>query len=256
MSVFRRALTTAAAAALALGIASPALAADTTPPTGVFSVDHTQDYVGGVVNAVAVTVTRMGVSDDTSSPANITQEIDPGDGSGYVAWGPDITHQLDYIAAGTYHPTVRLTDEAGNPAIIDLPTITVTMDSSKPTIHIAWPSPAQRSHVRAWPVVHGTAFDTGSGARTAIVIVLERRAGIWYGYDYSTRRWSKGYANLQKTLTTTDVWPAFPDVAAGKWQAPRIAGLRKGTLLVQARSYDKVGNLSAQTRISQVLTKA
>ena len=255
MSVFRRALTAAAAAALAMGIASPALAADTTPPTGVFSADHTHDFVGGVVSAVTVTVTRMGVSDDTSAPENIAQEIDPGDGSGYVAWGSDITHQLQYTAAGVYHPTVRLTDEANNSSIIDLPAITVTADWSKPTVHIARPVPAMRPHVRGWQVVHGTSYDTGSGPSTTIVIVLERRSGIWYGYDYSTRRWSKGFADLRKTLTTTDVWPAFAEVSSGAWHAPRIAGLRKGTLLVQARSYDKVGNLSAQTRVTQVLSK-
>ncbi|GAB4008397.1 hypothetical protein [Nocardioides ultimimeridianus] len=256
MSMLRRALTTAAAAALAVGVASPALAADTTPPTGTYVVDHTHGYVGAAVSAVAINVTRTAVSDDTSTAANITQEIDPGDGSGYVAWGATATHELDYHAAGTYHPMVRLTDEAGNPAVIALPTITVTSDSTKPTIHISKPALAMRPHVSAWQVVHGTAHDTGSGVGMVIVVVLERRAGIWYGYDYSTRKWSKGFADLQKTLTTTDVWPAFPKVSStGAWKAPKIAGLRKGTLLIQAHAFDKVGNMSAQAKVSQLLTK-
>ncbi|GAA2648374.1 ExeM/NucH family extracellular endonuclease [Paractinoplanes durhamensis] len=76
--------------------------ADSTAPTGTFTVAPTAVWAG---QKVTITVTA---TDDVTPAASITKAVNWGDGT------TDALTEHVYTAAGTYTPTVTLTDQAGN----------------------------------------------------------------------------------------------------------------------------------------------
>ena len=82
--------------------------------------------------------------------------------------------------------------------------------------------------------------------------MAEKRGGTWYAYDFSKRKWLKGYSSLDKTLNKTKARAAFMTVtAAGNWRTPRIRSLTKGTLHVEAFAVDDAFNFSLARPVTQ-----
>ncbi|GAB2595654.1 hypothetical protein Aab01nite_25820 [Paractinoplanes abujensis] len=103
--VYRRALPALFAASLAVGIASPALAAGE-PPTGTYALNTNAVWAGQ-----SVTLTQSALADDDTEPANISRVISWGDGTaaqtaeaGSTSW----THK--YATTGSFTVSVTLND--------------------------------------------------------------------------------------------------------------------------------------------------
>jgi len=97
---------------------------DLTAPTGSFSL---------VQAARDVTVTQNALSDDVSAPASITRVVNWDDGTPTETWGSSGTIAHTYPLTGIWHPTVTLTDAAGNSSAPIPLGVAVLGDSAPPT---------------------------------------------------------------------------------------------------------------------------
>lgn len=98
---------------------------DLVPPTGSFSVTVEE-------NTGNATLTRTAVSDDVTAAGTIQQVVDWGDGSAPETVTGDVTPHTYEVGPAVYHPTVTLTDEAGNSAVLPLGP-TPVKDAAPPT---------------------------------------------------------------------------------------------------------------------------
>lgn len=97
---------------------------DLTAPTGTFAVSR--------VDRTA-TVTQTALSDDVSGPGAIVRAIDWDQGAGFEPWASGTSVQHTYPAGKhAYHPRVRLTDAAGNTAVLALAGVAID-DTDAPT---------------------------------------------------------------------------------------------------------------------------
>lgn len=106
---------------------------DLTAPAGTFQLSRTgQD----------VTVTQTALTDDLSGQADIARVVDWKDGSAPQAWtsGTQIGHR--YSALGLWHPTVTLTDAAGNTAEQPLGVVVIGDEQAPTGAYAATPSAA------------------------------------------------------------------------------------------------------------------
>ncbi len=108
---------------------------------------------------------QAALADDLRSADHIARSVDWGDGSALEAWTTGTTIDHVYAVAGTYTPTVTITDEAGNSAVVDASEVTVAADTTAPALTIA--KPGKPTSVRAWKHVHGLDSDTGVGVAYA-----------------------------------------------------------------------------------------
>jgi hypothetical protein len=234
---------------------------DFTAPTGRFAfVSPTTAWTNGAESAVFF-LRQQQLSDNVTRTRRIDVEVDPGDGTGPVAWadGADFedagVFDLAYRRAGTFHPTVLVTDAAGNTRTIALPTVTVRFDGVAPRITITAPAAARRHHVGAWQVLRGTAADPGSGQLFFVVAVWQQRQHRWYAYSFDTGRWQKGQRSLSATLESTPVGPMFQTASGPRsWRTPRIHGLTRGALHVRVFASDAAGN-EVEVRHTERLTR-
>ena len=219
--------------------------ADTTAPTGSYSANKTSAWA----RWTTVTVKQLAIADDLSQPGNITQTIDWGDGTVTPWTGTLVRHQ--YSAAGSYAPTVTLTDEAGNASTpITTSAITVKADTVAPTVRLVLPKP--RTSVRSWRTMKGRAGDVGTGVATVRAKLVEKRATGWYAYHPKAGTWQhvSSKAVAWKKAGTKTVKPT----ATRTWSMP-VRRLSRGLLLVKFSAVDHVGNVRAWQLHQQQLTR-
>lgn len=244
---YRLNVRTTTATATAASYPFTAIGLDTTAPTGTYTLNRTSGYMTvdfgeddemPAVGAPFV-VTQTGLSDDTTAAAAVTRAVLAGDGSPAQPWTGTGPFTLVYSTAGTFHPTVRLTDEFGNARDVALPTVTAKEDKTDPRVRIT--VPAKATKIASWKRIRGTATDTGTGVAGIVAFAVQKRGKVWYEYDFGKETWVKGYTDLNKTLVKLDgtVQPALMEPkSSGTWQTPSIVGLRKGKLHVEALAYD------------------
>jgi hypothetical protein len=222
---------------------------DTTAPTGAFTVAPGTAWAA----FTAVTVTQTALGDDYSPNTGITRSVDWGDGAVTSDWSGADTISHVYTTAGTFSPTVTLTDEAHNPSAA-LPTsdVTVTLDSAAPVLKLVLPSALHS--VKAWKTLRGKATDApGTGVKRVSLRAVEKRGTAWYGYRPATKTWVKAatragaYQKGRAFTLTTD--------AQNRWSAT-LAGLRKGTLIYKVSATDRVKNVSATLTHKATLTRS
>lgn len=200
-----------------------------------------------------VTLTQVGtVSDDLSQPQNIQRTVHWGDQTTTVLAKGAMTAKHVYAAAGTFTPTVTLTDEAKRVSDpIALSAVTVKADTVAPRANLIKPR-LRRTAVRSWVRLHGRGSDVGgTGVRNVAVRIIENRAGIWYAYRAGTHSWVKAGRQARALRMSR---PALVHPQKGVWTY-RLPGLRKGTLLVKVWGTDMVGNVSKPLTYKQLLTR-
>ncbi|MGH3472977.1 MAG: hypothetical protein ACRDPG_13165, partial [Nocardioidaceae bacterium] len=160
--------------------------ADTTPPTGTFTVSPPKAWA----KWTRVTVTQTALDDNVSDQANISRVVLWADGT-TQPWttGTTLTHV--YKAGGTFAPVVTITDQAGNAAQISTAAVAVRVDSVAPWTRSTPPKHAVRS-VRSWTTLRGRARDAGTGVRVVRVRAIEKRGSVWYSYRPLRRVWVRG----------------------------------------------------------------
>ncbi|WP_239138333.1 ExeM/NucH family extracellular endonuclease [Actinoplanes regularis] len=101
--------------------------ADTTAPTGSYSVNAADVWTGQTV-----TLTQSALTDDVSTAEEITQVVNWGDGSAtetLTAGSKAATHK--YAGAGNFTITVTITDKAGNSASVSGGAVTAVAQTGK-----------------------------------------------------------------------------------------------------------------------------
>ena len=219
-----------------------AIALDRTAPTATYTINHTSAYLtypdGNFLadQSATFTITQTSLSDAA------TRKVALGDGSAQKTWSSGSQFTLTYTKAGTFTPHVYVTDAYGNTATVDLPAVHVLVDATDPVLSVQIPSPSNL--ISSWRVVRGTSTDAGTGVVLTGAVVAEKRGSIWYAYNFHKRTWVKGYTRLGKTLNRKAV-PAFMlPTYTGAWHTPKIRGLRKGPLHVEAIAIDQNFNVS------------
>ncbi len=221
---------------------------DKTPPTGTFTTGPAKVWAG----LTTVNLTQTALSDDFSPPSYLLRWINWGDGSAVEPWVTSISATHLYAAAGSYTPQVVLKDEAGNTGQVAAQGVVVSADTVRPVVTVKVPKKAIADEVGSWKRVLGTATDTqGTGVAGVSVRAIEKRTAGWFFYKATTKTWVKA-------ATKAKAWKRAKPVAAkvdakGAWVA-RLAGLRKGTLIVRATATDVAGNVSAPVSRKAVLT--
>jgi hypothetical protein len=220
---------------------------DTTAPTGAFATAPGKAWAA----FTPVTVSQSALNDDFTPADMITRSVDWGDGSAPTAWTSGTTTQHVYVTAGSFVPTVTITDEAGNHLDVVTSAVTVKTDSAAPVLKLLLPSAVHS--VKAWKTLRGTATDApGTGVKRVSLRAVEKRGAAWFGYRPATKTWVKAATKaraFQKgrafTLTTN---------AQNRWTAT-LAGLRKGALVYKVLATDQVANASATLTHKASLTK-
>ena len=187
------------------------------------------------------------------SPASaITRVVNWGDGTTttWAASAPVAKHV--YQAAGTFRPSVRLTDEIAKSTKVALPAVTVKKDTTAPAMRLAAPKTGLRM-VRSWKVLTGRAADAGVGMGKVRVRVVEKRGTIWYAYLPAKKSWVKGGSTRVAAMKRAGTARISP-WSSGRWQL-RLVNLRKGTLVIQYGAYDRALNATTNKVRKQLLTK-
>ena len=221
--------------------------ADTQAPTGTFSAGPPSGYAGWTT----ISVVQAALADDLSSADHIARAVDWGDGSALEAWTAGTTIDHVYAVAGTYTPTVTITDEAGNSAVVDASEVTVTADTTVPALTIA--KPGKPTSVRAWKHVHGLDSDTGVGVAYAKLKVVEKRHGAWFFYTFQGHAWTKAGTSKRAALGKATVKVLTLD-DLHRWSV-KARGLRKGYVVVRVVSADNVGNVAKHTAKHRLTTR-
>jgi hypothetical protein len=221
---------------------------DTLAPTGSYVADRSSAWASWT----RVALVEDDLSDNLSADADIARVVAWGDGTPATAWAAGTVARHVYATAGSYTPTVTLTDEGGN-ASSALPAseVVVTRDAVRPTVGLTVPR-TRKAHVGSWRTLRGKAADAQTGMRHVKVEVVEKRGSAWYGYRPGSKTWVKGGT---KAAGWRKARPAVVKPSAtGAWSS-KVAKLTKGTLVVRRAAVDNVGNASAWKSRKQVLTK-
>lgn len=221
--------------------------ADDRPPTGTFSIGPATGWARGT----RVTLTQTSLSDNKTPAGSIRRSVAWKDGSIAEVWsaGTTITHV--FRAAGSYTPTVTLTDLAGNSSTVTTAAVTLRADTAAPTARLL--RPAARSSAAAWRTLKGRDGDTGSGVAWVHVSVVERRGGAWYFYRPVSHSWVKAKSRAAALRRGHAARAVI--VGASRWTY-RLAALRKGTLVLRLVAGDHTGNRSHSLTYSQRLTRS
>ena len=223
-----------------------ALDPDDKPPTGSFSVGPATGWARGT----AVTLTQTSLSDNKTPAGSIRRSVDWKDGRGPVAWTSGATTSHVYGAAGSYAPTVTLTDLAGNSATLSTATVTLSADTKAPVVAVRRPS--HRSSATAWRTLRGRHSDVGSGTAWVHVFAIEKRGGAWYAYRVRTHSWVRA-GSRAAALRKSGAGRAT--ITSGTQWSYRLPGLRRGSLVVRLVARDRAGNTSRVHSYSQLLSR-
>lgn len=219
---------------------------DHLPPTGAFEATVSGWARWG---EIALKYTED-LADNFSASDKVTCTVAWGDGS-TDTWTGGATPTHEYDEAGTYEATVTLADEAGNTADAKVVTVEVKADTARPTVKLT--KPAKLKSVRAWKRLKGKASDVdGTGVRNVKVRIVEKRHGRWFAYKAPTRTWVKGGSTKATAFKRSR--PAKVVPVDGVWRY-RMAGLRKGSIVVKVKGTDNVGNPSKVRTYSQLLSR-
>ncbi|MGH3363087.1 MAG: hypothetical protein ACRDOW_00045 [Nocardioidaceae bacterium] len=221
---------------------------DETAPTGTFATAPQKAWA----KLTRVVLTQVEIGDNLSKDEDIKRLVDWKDGSAPVEWstGSTLTHR--YTVGGSFTPTVTLVDDAGNERTVDSSTVQVSVDATAPKATVK--KPRSKAAVRAWRTLRGTAKDgAGTGVRTVLVKVVEKRSGVWFAYRAPGKRWVRGGATKAAAMKRARPAVRRPG-ATGTW-AVKVAKLRKGVLVVRATAVDKVGNQSRPAVVRQRLSR-
>jgi len=221
---------------------------DDKPPSGTFTIGPATGWARGT----AVTITQTSLSDNKTPPGSIRRTVNWKDGSITAAWsaGTTITHV--YRTAGSYAPTVTLTDLAGNTATVTTSAVTIRSDTTTPTARLR--RPANRSSAAAWRVLKGRASDTVSGVAWVHVSAIERRGGAWYAYRATTHSWVKARTRVAALHTSRAGRAVLTGPGGHQWTF-HLPGVRRGALLVRVVAADHGANRSRPITYSQQLTR-
>ncbi|QWZ06426.1 PKD domain-containing protein [Nocardioides panacis] len=218
---------------------------DTRAPTGSFAVTPSV----GWTRYTGVVLSQTGLADDATAVGAIRRSVDWKDGHGPVAWPAGTTTSHAYTAPGSYAPTVTLTDQAGNSAVVATGQVTIRTDGTAPSAGLV--RPAHRSSAAAWRTLTGRVADAGTGVSFVHVRVVEKRGNAWYAYRPATHSWVKApskAAALRKSRAGAAVLSG-----SGRWTFT-LPGVRRGTLVVRVVAGDHVRNTSHVLTWSQHLT--
>lgn len=228
---------------------STVVVGDRTAPTGTFGAT-----ASGWARWTRIALTETTpVDDNFKDAANvITRTVDWGDGSSSDTWKGGVAPTHVYAAAGTYLPTVSLTDQAGNETVaIMANTVEVAADTVRPRVSLTKPT-TRRTWVRKWVTLHGKASDAATGVKVVKLRLVEKRGTTWYAYRTSTHRWVRGGTTQAAALRRATFAKVKPS-AKNKWSY-QVRGLRKGRFVVQVKALDNVKNVSRVRTVSQSLT--
>jgi hypothetical protein len=220
---------------------------DTAAPTGAYTTDVSSAWAR--FTPVSLTQTTA-PSDNFSAAADIKRTVDWGDGSATTDWSGTATPTHVYQTAGTFTPTVTLTDEAGNTTAAPASAVIVSADTAAPKVTVHKPLHPRR--VDSWRRVRGTVTDSGVGPAVVRVKAVEKRGAHWFGYHPATKTWTK-YRSRTRALAKAG-WAKAAPSSTGAWSG-RLAGLRKGTLVLKAFGRDKLANASHVLTVRQDLTR-
>jgi hypothetical protein len=221
---------------------------DTTPPSGAVELDRGAAWAG--YTAVTL-VERTPISDRWTPRELIARTVSWGDGS-TNAWPAGTVARHVYGSAGRFVPTVLAVDEAGNEARIQAAApVEVAPDSVRPGVRVL--APRRSRSVRAWKVVNLAAVDAQTGVRSVRVRAVEQRAGTFYAYRATTRRWVKVGPSRRPALARAGWVDAAPS-DGGRWRVS-LPRLTDGALVLQAYATDGVGNSSGVVTRRQRLTR-
>jgi len=220
---------------------------DDQPPTGTFSIGP----ASGWANGTRVTLTQASISDNKTPAGSIRRSVSWKDGSIAEVWsaGTTITHV--FRAAGSYTPTVTLTDLAGNSFTASTAAVHLRADTAAPTARLR--RPTARSSATAWRTLKGRDGDVGSGVAWVHLSAIEKRGGAWYVYRPASRSWVKARSRAAALLKSHAARAVI--IGASQWTY-RLAGLRKGTLVLRLVAGDQAGNRSRSLTYSQSLTRS
>jgi PKD repeat protein len=218
---------------------------DTRAPIGSFGVTPSV----GWTRYTGVVLTQTGLADDATAVGAIRRSVDWKDGHGPVAWPAGSTTSHAYLAPGTYAPTVTLTDQAGNSAVVATGPVTIRTDAAAPSAALV--RPAHRSSAAAWRTLTGRVADAGTGVSFVHVRVVEKRGNTWYAYRPATHSWVK--ASSRAAALRRSQAGAAVLAGSGRWTFS-VPGVRRGTLVVRVVAGDHVRNTSHVLTWSQHLT--
>jgi hypothetical protein len=219
---------------------------DHTAPAGVARVTTTTGWARWT--KVALTT---GATDDISPAAKIKRTIAWGDGTTTTTYGDRVLRHV-YATAGTFRPTVTLSDEAlpaNSSAPLPAGAVVIRKDVLRPTARLTLPA-AKRRSVRSWKVVKGTAADAQTAVRFVRVKAVEKRGAVYYAYQPAQRAWVKA-GRKSRALAAA----GYLQVATTRAWSVRLAKLTKGVLVYQVQAVDVMGNASATYQHQQRLTR-
>jgi hypothetical protein len=222
--------------------------ADVTAPTGAFTASPATAWA----TFTSVTLTQTALSDGIGSPPDmVTRLVTWGDGT-TTDWtsGTAVSHV--YLVAGSYTPTVTLTDEAHNSAApIDSSAVLVSADAAAPVLKLRFPR--AKHSVKAWTTLRGKATDSpGTGVQKVALRAVEKRGTRWFAYKPATKTWVKATTKA-KAFAKSGTLTMHPD-SLHRWNG-KLVGLRKGTLVYRVTATDNVSNMSARVTHKATLTK-
>ncbi|HEU4810703.1 MAG TPA: PKD domain-containing protein [Nocardioides sp.] len=220
---------------------------DETAPTGTFSSGPASAWAAWT----AVNLTQLAIHDDFSADEFIVRTVSWGDGT-TSPWASGTVLQHVYAGAGTFTPSVAMTDDAGNSSTAAAQQVVVTRDATAPTIRLALPR-TNKTSVRSWRTLKGRATDAGTGVKLVRVKAIEKRGARWYAYKPATGRWVRAGALRSGAWAKAGAKTVAP-ASTGAWQVG-LRRLAKGTLMYRVIAWDQVRNVSRPVVHTQKLTR-
>ncbi len=225
-----------------------AVVADVIAPTGAFSVSPTSAWA----KWTKVSLVQTDLQDDLSAAEAISKTVTWGDGK-TQPWTAGTTLRHRYTTAGTFNPSVKIADEAGNEADLATSAVTVTVDAIAPSVRLKTAKHAQKS-VSRWTTLKGRASDLGTGVRKVRMRAIEKRGTVWYAYRPANQKWVRAGSSRAAAWSMAKVSKVSPG-ATTAW-AFRLHNLKVGVLIYMVSAIDNVKNRSAWKTHRTVLTRS
>lgn len=220
---------------------------DENGPTGSYSSGPASAWAAWT----AVNLTQVAIHDDYSADEYIVRTVSWGDGT-TSPWASGTVLQHVYPGAGTFTPSVTLTDDAGNSSVVAAQPVVVTRDAVAPRVRLTLPK-TNKASVRSWRTLKGRAVDAGTGVKMVRVKAIEKRGARWYAYKPATGRWVRAGLVKRAAWTKAGAKSVVP-ASTGAWQVG-LRRLAKGTLVYRVIAWDQVRNVSRPVVHTQRLTR-